>query len=466
MTALYSLRRAALLAAACALATPPAARAQGETVTLEVGLQAAAAAWAKDTRLAGKSVAVVRFALLEGEKRQYSASPLNLVAARKLEKSMLLAVEKMPGEPPFALLREGSAAVFAGGPFDFLDKARPQLKRKLFETAVAPAWGDGPATQPDVVLTGVIQIDRDSPNVAQVLVCGVFANTLEVKWVEGSAFSAHVSAALLMDAGFGFTQGSPFARRTSLKPDAAPADGSQLVAAGRSAARAALSRPPGDLPGDEPAVRLEVIYDGQVQPVTLGPTGECSVPEPPEGCTTQYRLTRTYAGPERIGAVLRINGMSAIDGGEKSPDQCRVFVLSNPGDSVTVDGWYFEEDGGFKSYKFQSVPGDHPAMAQITNSQMLGMLDLTAFKECDEPQQSSAESKLAERNDALGTPTQPQATAKATAKAAKNDLVGKIGATLGFIAPRGNVGTNRNVSKTSFKNRARLSFTPVRYKQP
>lgn len=465
-------RTAALYAAALTLAAAaPAAAAPLKS--LDEMLKEVARAAVADPALAGKRVAVVRFAVLHQGKRDYNRGPINLNTARKLEKRILIALGDQTGET-FRLLRDASAPILEKGTFDYLSPDDAAARQRLFATPVPPAWGSAAPAKPEAVLTGLIQIDAAKPDAARVLV-GVLTPGEKFRVLKpGGAFACDIRPALLMEAGLGFTQGSVYAKRRAkaagLGGTQGPAPKTEEVKADTAAAAEAVTVDPAT-PDEKPdsPVSLEAYYDGKLQAVTSGPDGEPVVAEPPTGCKVEYRLIRRDTSSARFGVALRVNGISTIDATAVAPPQCRMWLLERPGDTVSVTGYLVQEGGKWKRYAFESVDEDDEKLAEVRESDDLGLIDMTIFKANDAEVPGVSEATEIARESAQSTmlakTTAPKETlAETSEEAGFDDLTKSLGGSLGYVAPKSGVGSDAAATVKPFLNRELVSSSVIRYK--
>jgi hypothetical protein len=206
---------------------------------------------------------------------------------------------------------------------------------KLFAASFEPAWGGGGKAKADVFVTG--EISYTGGREAQVIV-----ELLEPKKAgarKAASFKVDADLALLRDLGLAF----------GLEKKAR--DEAAALAAARAQAREdeKNNRPgAGRTPEDLAGVRVEVLYDGKAQKLTLGRDGAWQAPSPRAGQVVTFALTRLADGEARLGMLLRIDGRSTIGEEEGEQAACQKLLLDGKRKGVrrTVTGVLTRVEGG------------------------------------------------------------------------------------------------------------------------
>ncbi|MGL4553022.1 MAG: hypothetical protein ACRC33_17780 [Gemmataceae bacterium] len=218
--------------------------------------------------------------------------------------------------------------------------------REAFTVERDLAWGEGQA-RPDALLTGevVCAADRKSATVTVEL--------LDPKsWRDGKPaprrlvrFKVDADVPLLRDLGHSFSL-----PRATFKRGARPADADAVVAA--QAERVG--------PDNVGGMRLEAEYDGVRQKFAAGPDGY-RLHSPKPGQKAVLYLTRVSDEDGRLGAVLRVGGLSLFEEQDGDPASGRKWAYDPAKRGVREDfaGFYAKADGARPALKepFRALSG-------------------------------------------------------------------------------------------------------------
>ena len=141
-------------------------------------------------------------------------------------------------------------------------------------------------------------------------------------------------------------------------------------------------------PAEDPnaPVKLTVLYNGKPVPIQVR-DGKAFVPEPVAGQRVEFVLAKD-AKAGRYGVVLKVNGENTLDK-QRLPDaRCRMYVLTNPGEAVTVRGYQLGTDR-LETFRVLSAPESNAR--EVNYGPDVGTLTLTVFPEGRAPVPDLAE---------------------------------------------------------------------------
>jgi hypothetical protein len=354
-----------------------------------------------------QTVGVLKFlAAKEGEGRSDdpfsdNLGTINTLLARRLEVALVLANDP---RNPIGIIDDASA-VAAKTPG--ANHRTPAGRKVLLAGHYKLAWGDSKAlVKPDAFLTGFVHVSKDLKTLRVSFCYFDKANKLESVPGVPDAVIANRAAALV-ELGESFTVRGAF-------------DDGKVEAKAKPKAKndppkeTAKNGPPADLPKDKdviqqakdvrdqaarhPAedpnapVKLTVLYDGKPVKVEVR-GGKAFVQEPTAGQRVEFVIAKD-AGAQKFGVVLKVNGESTLDK-QRIPDaKCRMWILTDPGESVTVRGYQLGVD---RTETFRVLSAPESKAREINYGADVGRLTLTVFPEGKAPAPDLAED-AAEKN--------------------------------------------------------------------
>jgi hypothetical protein len=346
-----------------------------------------------------KTVGVLKFlGAKDGNAFSDNLGTVNTLLARRLEVALVLANDP---RNPVGIMDDASAVAARTRGANHLTA---EGRKALFAAQYKPAWGN-PSTRvtSDAFLTGLVEVSKDLKTLrVSFLAFDRKTNKLEpVPGVPDAVVPNRPSA--LVELGESFTVRGAFDDgkvETKAKPkndgDAKP------QAKNDPPKEKAKNDPPADLPKDadviqqakavkdqvakHPAedpkapVKLTVLYDGKAVPVQVR-DGKAFVPEPTTGQKVEFVMTRD-AKAGRYGMVLKVNGENTLDK-ERLPDaKCRMYVLTNPGETVRIGGYQLGVDR-VETFRVLSAP--ESKAREVNYGPEVGTLTLTVFPEGKAP---------------------------------------------------------------------------------
>ncbi len=316
-----------------------AVAAPGRAGNLDRALIARAGQLLEEVAGAGhKTVGVLPFRVKKGSR--YAPAPLARAMAGRLENALIV-VQGGTERIAIRVLRESGELPPSGG---------REALTQLFAAERNLAWGDGKA-KPDALLTGEVSCAGDHASAT------VTVELLDPKsWRDGKPaprrlvrFKVDADAALLRDLGYSFSL-----PRSVFKRDARPADADALVAA--QLARDERSRVTPDNVG---GMRFEAEYDGVKQKVVAGPNG-FRMPAAKPGQQVVLYLTRTTEEEGRLGAVVRVGGLSLFEeqDGDPADGGKWIFDVKKRGTREDFSGFYARTEKKLtRSQPFRGLSG-------------------------------------------------------------------------------------------------------------
>jgi hypothetical protein len=346
-----------------------------------------------------QTVGVLKFlAAKEGSPFTDNLGTINALVARRLEVALVLANDP---RNPIGIIDDASA-VAARTPG--ASHRNPKGREILLAARYKLAWGDPRVrVTPDAFLTGVVSVGKDLKTL-RVSFLYFDRTTKKLESVPGVPDAVVTNrAAALVEMGESFAVRGAFdGGKVEAKPTGKAEAGANPKAKNEPSKQQAKNDPPADLPKDKdviqqakdvrdqaarhPAedpnapVRLTVLYDGKPVPIRVE-GGKAFVPEPAAGQRVEFVMVRdTKAG--RYGVVLKVNGENTLDK-ERLPDaRCRMYVLTNPNETVPVRGYQLGTDR-VETFRVLSVP--ESKAREVNYGTDVGTITLTVFPEGKAP---------------------------------------------------------------------------------
>ncbi|HKB04926.1 MAG TPA: hypothetical protein VKD90_22065 [Gemmataceae bacterium] len=352
-----------------------------------------------------KTVGVLKFlGAKDGGAFTDNVGTVNALLARRLEVALVLANDP---RNPVGIIDDASAVAAKTRGASHLT---PEGRAALFDAEYKPAWGNPRSrVKPDAFLTGLVQVSKDLKTL-RVSFLAFDRKTNKLESIPGApdAVVANRPSALV-ELGESFTVRGAFddgkvETKAKAKNDAEAKPQAKKDAQAKNDApkEKAKNDPPADLPKDSdviqqakavkdqvakhPAedpiapVKLTVLYDGKPVPVQVR-DGKAFVAEPNTGQKVEFVMTRD-AKAGRYGVVLKVNGENTLDK-ERLPDtKCRMYVLTNPGETVPVRGYTLGVDR-VETFRVLSAP--ESKAREVNYGPEVGTLTLTVFPEGKAP---------------------------------------------------------------------------------
>jgi hypothetical protein len=342
-----------------------------------------------------RTVGVLKFlGAKDGGNLSDNLGTVNTLLARRLEVALVLANDP---RNPVGIIDDASAVAARTRGANHVTSAG---RRALFAAQYKLAWGDpNGRVVPDAFFTGLVSVTRDLKTLTvSFLYLDRATNRLEpVPGVRDVVVANR--AASLVELGESFTVRGAF-DDGKVETKAKPKDDARPQPPAKK--EPAKNDPPADLPKDKdviqqakevrdqtakhPAedpkapVRLAVLYDGKPVKVDVN-GGKAFVPEPAAGQRVEFAITKD-AKAQRYGVVLKVNGENTLDK-QRLPDaKCRMWILTDPGEAVTVRGYQLGTDR-IETFRVLSAP--ESKAREVNYGADVGTLTLTIFPEGKPP---------------------------------------------------------------------------------
>jgi hypothetical protein len=323
---------------------------------------------------------------------------VNTLLARRLEVALVLANDP---RNPIDLIDDASA-VAARTPG--ANHITPEGRLVLLGANYKLAWGNpNVRVTPDAFLTGLVHVSNDLKTLTVSFLCFDRA-TNKLDRVPGVADAVVPNrAAGLVELGESFTVRGAF-DDGKVEAKAKP-NGKDRNDAPKEKPK---NDPPADLPKDKdvfqqakdvrdkaarhPAedvnapVKLTVLYDGKPVPVKVE-GGKAFVPEPATGQRVELVIIKDAAA-RQYGVVVKVNGENTLDKQRLPDGKCRMWILTDPGERVTISGYQLGTDR-VETFRVLSAP--ESKAREVNYGADVGTVTVTVFPEGKEPAPGLAE---------------------------------------------------------------------------
>jgi hypothetical protein len=303
-----------------------------------------------------KNVGVLKFLVSrEGEAFRDNVGTINLLMARQLETSLLLANDV---REPLGIIQNASEVARTIEGAGHLSK---EGREKLFTGKYPLAWGKE-GVSADAFLTGAAEISKDLKRITISLlafdkydnkltpVCDDFvvANAANRLGEMGESFVLRDISRGAFDEGEVMQEAVKVHDKTNNHP-------------------AALAGTP---------VTLEVYYDNKKIPLEFR-NGKAYIPEPNEGQSVHFRLSRD-GSQERFAVVLKVNGENTLDK-QRMPDfECSKWVLAPKGGPWEIHGYQI---GSEVRERFRVASIAESKAREVNYGSDVGTITMTVFRE-------------------------------------------------------------------------------------
>ena len=347
-----------------------------------------------------KNVGVLKFlGTKDGRIVSDNLGTVNSLLARRLELALVLAND--PRNPVGVIDNATAVAARTAG----ANHLTPAGRQALFAPQYDLAWGDPkPKVTADAFLTGLVEVSKDLKTLRlSFLVFDRTVNKLElVPGVPDAVVPNRASA--LVELGESFTVRGAFDDgKVQTKPKGKDKNDVAKEQPKKDPPKVpAKNDPPADLPKDKdviqqakdvrdqaakhPAedpdapVKLTVLYNGKPVKVQVQ-GGKAFLPEPATGDKVELVITKDVKAPQ-YGVVLKVNGENTLDK-QRLPDvRCRMWILTNPGEAVTIGGYQLGTD---RSETFRVLSAPESKAREVNYGADVGTLTLTVFPEGKSP---------------------------------------------------------------------------------
>ncbi len=340
-----------------------------------------------------KTVGVLPFQVKLGTRpASFTSSPLSATLPTRLENALVL--RHGGGKEPIRVVRDSAAG-------DAWAK-KSSAFRRLFLDEKEPAWGDD-KVKADAFLSGIITNagDRKKTSVEIRLVTADSLKAGKLAMTKLHSFEVNTDRSLLRDLGYNVTVVASRAIRKDTKPDDLDNDAIEMVQKEDEGKK----KEPGPkeegshAPDNIAGMRLEIEYDGvkqEIKAVTSGVEGaqqvQYQVAAPKPGQKVAVYLTRISEGAEKLGVVLRVNGLSTFAEETDEAVACKkwIYAPDKKGTREGYTGFYYRKAEGsdeLTEKPFKVLDDDASAARIAEMGPRGGWIDLDVFtsREKDDP---------------------------------------------------------------------------------
>lgn len=318
-----------------------------------------------------KTIGVLKFRVQKGnDAASFRVGPMNAVVTTAVENILILRNTGDP--PPFQVLKSPSQ-VLARNKLSYLEA---KDRDKLFGLKYPLAWGDALA-EPDAFLTGVVQVDPDRESTTVVFEL-LDRETRQLR--EIYRFKVRTTRSILNDVcdNFLITRGTVEKAGPGVDRKALESARSRNAGGG-----AKTSRPVAADGADEAPVVMDVLYNGQLQQVSVDPTGrgegQFKLAEPEEGVKVVFKLTNRTEKP--VAVVLVVNGQNSLNYPAEDLNQLEPLRMTKwfipPKGEVEVVGYFRPE--GKSAIPFRILSTEESTRQELDLNPHLGAIHLFTF---------------------------------------------------------------------------------------
>lgn len=405
------------------------------------------------------NVGVLKFTVKKGKSElSFNAGTLNHNMATRVENALILANDP---QNPMGIIRDATSVAAAQAPKATYLTA--DGRDQLFKLSYPLAWGNQKVTA-DAFISGVVDLSSDMKETSLKL---VVCDKKSAKLQDLMSFSGiKTDRNILADSGQSFALAKRALRGRDLGDSAADALtnwANESAQSNDSSASTTANTPNPDNPRDSfDLVKLEVLVNGTPQPIVKDSAspGEYRMDRLFEGQTLVFQLTNLTA--EKIGVVVKVNGLSTINKEEAAEEQCTRWMLE-PNAKNILRGFYLDKTGGGTEVEKFRVLSDAETQSAMNNSpdKRNYYIDVAVFRSSDVKPAPSTELGFSARG------VSKRALSKsppATAQAAKEMVRKGMG-----LAPRNLIGAGDKedvaLDSTAFVNpqfaaNAHINYAP------
>jgi len=337
-----------------------------------------------------KTVGVLKFlGAKDGSDFSDNLGTINTLLARRLELALILANDP---RNPIGVVDDASA-VAAKTPG--ANHRTPEGRKILFGSRYKLAWGDPRVrVTPDAFVTGLVNVSKDLKTLTiSFLYFDRKTNKLESIPRVHDVVVANKPASLV-ELGESFTVRGAF-------DDGKVEAGSKEKAKNEPPTDDKKGEPPADLPKDKdqsalqqaadvrdqkaarhPAedpdapIKLTVLYNGKPEKFEVR-DGKAFLREPGPKDRVEFVITKDAKSP-RYGVVVKVNGESTLDKQRLPDGKCRMWIMTDPGETVSIPGYQIGTDT-VETFRVLSVP--ESKAREVNYGADIGTITMTVFQE-------------------------------------------------------------------------------------
>ena len=337
-----------------------------------------------------KTVGVLKFlGAKDGSDFSDNLGTINTLLARRLELALILANDP---RNPIGVVDDASA-VAAKTPG--ANHRTPEGRKILFGSRYKLAWGDPRVrVTPDAFVTGLVNVSKDLKTLTiSFLYFDRKTNKLESIPRVHDVVVANKPASLV-ELGESFTVRGAF-------DDGKVEAGSKQKAKNEPPTDDKKGEPPADLPKDKdqsalqqaadvrdqkaarhPAedpdapIKLTVLYNGKPEKFEVR-DGKAFLREPGPKDRVEFVITKDAKSP-RYGVVVKVNGESTLDKQRLPDGKCRMWIMTDPGETVSIPGYQIGTDT-VETFRVLSVP--ESKAREVNYGADIGTITMTVFQE-------------------------------------------------------------------------------------
>ncbi|HKB41377.1 MAG TPA: hypothetical protein VKD72_33435, partial [Gemmataceae bacterium] len=131
-------------------------------------------------------------------------------------------------------------------------------------------------------------------------------------------------------------------------------------------------------PADDPdaPIKLTVLYNGKPEKFEIR-DGKAFVREPGPKDKVEFVITKDAKSP-RYGVVVKVNGESTLDKQRLPDGKCRMWIMTDPGETVSIPGYQIGTDT-VETFRVLSVP--ESKAREVNYGADVGTITMTVFQE-------------------------------------------------------------------------------------
>jgi hypothetical protein len=154
------------------------------------------------------------------------------------------------------------------------------------------------------------------------------------------------------------------------------------------------------------AVKLEVLYDGQVVPFEVR-EGRAVLREPNEGQKVELVIQKDSTSA-RYGVVVKVNGQNTLKKQQRPDAKCGKWILTQPNQRLALRGYQMSDS---ELETFRVLGKAESKEREIDYGTDVGTLSITVFREGSPPKlQLDEDAREAEIVETTKLPEEPSAT--------------------------------------------------------
>lgn len=340
-----------------------------------------------DLKAKYKNVGVLRFRVQEGDGPESFDAPLSGRMVEKVQ-TVLILHNGADEKPALGIAHDANATAASGKVAGWYTDAAE--RKKLFDLKYLRAWDEDGAdahVSLDAFVTGKVTVSKDRKQTTVALEAFDRADPMKLQSL--GSFALDTDRFILRDLGYSFvaTRGHKL-RQPGAKATTADEDKYIIEDVNeRHPVKAETASPParlGDVsPDSVGGVKLELLVNDRPATIresaTAGDAIKWQVECPRPGAKVQMRLTNT-AG-RKLGAVLRVNGVSTNREQREEPENAKLWILP-AGAAARLPGFITDLSVKPPLYKpFRIVVGDEEKRLAAEVGEKKGLIEVDVFEE-------------------------------------------------------------------------------------